>query len=580
MALNVQPRWEALPLPDSTTTDHLSEVLGVPTWIAQLLAQRGVTTFDQARTFFRPDLAQLLDPFLMQDMDLAVSRLRRAVLDGEHIRVYGDYDVDGTTAVALMTTFLESLDANVDFYIPDRYAEGYGVSAQGIQDAAESGVGLLITLDCGVRATERIAEARSAGIDVIVCDHHKPGDVLPDAVAVLDPNRVDCPYPCKALSGCGVGFKLIEAYTRRTGGDPTTLEPYLDLVAVSIAADIVPITGENRVLMYYGLKQIMEAPRPGIRRLFAVAGHKSREKTVSDIVFTVAPRINAAGRMSSARAAVEILRSEEADKTGELLERIEAWNKDRRAHDRGVFEAAWTTVQADPFYIDAWSTVVWGEDWHKGVVGIAASRLIEHRYRPTLVLTRQGEEYTGSARSIEGLDIHEVLKACSRLLSRYGGHAMAAGATLPAENIEAFREAFDVEVRRHLTEADLVPRIPIALDLELAELDGKSWNVLKQMGPFGPGNMEPIFRAGPLLDAGGSRTIGSDKTHLRVQVCSMDGTGPLLEGVGFGLAEKGKRLLEGEPFYLAFTLQENEWQGRRRLQMMVKDVVYVSDLTS
>jgi single-stranded-DNA-specific exonuclease len=369
----------------------------------------------------------------------------------------------------------------------------------------------------------------------------------------------------------------MEGYLRRTGGDLTQLEAYLDLLAVSIAADIVPITGENRILMHYGLKRIMEAPRPGIRRLFAVAQHTARQKTVSDIVFTVAPRINAAGRMSSARAAVDILRSGEADKTADLLQRIEAWNQDRRKHDRQVFEEAVQAVEADAFYKTAWSTVVWGEDWHKGVVGIVASRLIEYRYRPTLVLTRQGDAYTGSARSIEGLDIHEVLTACAPLLTRFGGHAMAAGATLPAENLLAFREAFDREVRARIAEEDLVPVIRISLDLHLPELDNASWNVLKQMGPFGPGNMQPVFRSGPLLDAGGSRAIGSDKTHLRVQVCNMDGTGPLMEGVGFGLAAKAERLLAGEPFWLVYTLEENEWQGKRRLQMMVKDIAYEAE---
>lgn len=566
--------WELLPSPNSDTVDSLCAALGVQPWLATLLVQRGIATLEQSKAFFRPSLGSLHDPFLMKDMDKAVQRLQKAIHSGESIRVYGDYDVDGTTSVAMMTDFLLSQDAKADAYVPHRYHEGYGLSEKGVRDAAEKGCTLLITLDCGIRAVEMVALAAELGVDVIVCDHHKPGPELPAAAAVLDPQRPDCNYPFKGLSGCGVGYKLMTAYLQSTHQDLDQLHVYLDLLTVSIAADIVPIVDENRVLAFHGLARINTNPRPGLQRLFGVAKHSARIKTITDLVFTIAPRINAAGRMSSAASAVALLQSGASTETAELIENIEAWNSERRTHDKGVFEGALAQVQNDAFYDDAWSTVVWGEDWHKGVVGIAASRMIDHFYRPTIILTRQDQTYTGSARSVEGVDIHEILKTCGHHLERFGGHAMAAGLSLPVENMRAFRAEFESEVRKVVQPEQRIPRIKVSLDLDLAKLDGRSWNVLKQMGPFGPGNMQPVFRSGPLLDAGGSRIIGADNTHLKVQVCNMDGTGPLMEGVGFGLAKKGKGILNGEPFYLLYTLEENEWNGNRRLQMMIKDVRY------
>jgi single-stranded-DNA-specific exonuclease len=560
-------RWTFKPEPDPQQAADLARALQVDPLVAGLLVQRGIRSFEEARLFFRPSLDHLHDPFLMRDMDRAVARVERALRDGERILVYGDYDVDGTTAVALMTEYLRESTPLVASYIPDRYAEGYGVSFQGIDFAADNDITLIIALDCGIKALEQVAYARERGIDFIICDHHRPGDRLPEAVAVLDPKREDCPYPFGELCGCGVGFKLLQALEQRKGTPVKQLMPYLDLVATAIAADIVPITGENRVLAYFGLQVINSRPRAGLRAL--MAGITRTEYQVSDLVFQLAPRLNAAGRMEHGQQAVDLLTERDFDRALQQAALIESLNSGRRLEDQRITEEALAMIRDGGEEVRM-STVVYKEDWHKGVIGIVASRLTETYYRPTLVFTRSGGKLTASARSVKGFDLYQALEACSDYLVQWGGHTYAAGLTLEESNYEAFKAHFKKVVAEAILPGQLEPEIQADLSLHLGQVTQKLARIVGQFAPFGPGNPAPVFRAGPLRDTGYARGVGEGGAHLKLAV-TQDGAGPI-DAIGFGLGEKLPLIQGGRPFDAVFSVELNQWQGQSRLQLRIRDI--------
>lgn len=558
---------------------QLSQQLGVSPFIAQLLVNNGIESFEEAKSYFRPSLDDLHNPLLMTDMGKAVKRVLNALLLDQKILVYGDYDVDGTTSVAMMYSFLRELKVPSVYYIPDRYKEGYGVSSDGILYAAEQGCKLIITLDCGIKAHERVEQANELGIDVIICDHHKPGDTLPKAYAVLDPQRSDCSYPCKALSGCGVGFKLIQGIVEDQGMDPELLFQYLDLVTISIGADIVPIIGENRVLATFGLKGIHAYQRPGIASLFASAKFSKKSITISDLVFIIAPRINAAGRIKHATKAVELLIAETREEADEISAIIEEYNSDRKEKDKETTVAALQAMAVDPWYSTSWSTVVQGKGWHKGVIGIVASRLIEAHYKPTIVFTEKNGILVGSARSIEGLDIHAALEMCSDLLEQFGGHAMAAGMTMKFENFEAFREKFDMVVRSLISEEMLIPVIEVDQELNFDDITPSSYKILRQFAPFGPENMKPVFLARNCIDNSGSRAVGDDRSHLKLDVRQRHSE-QAMQGIAFKMGQHLSWLKTNTPVDLVFTLEENEWRERVSLQLQVDDMKKSAGQTS
>nr|WP_322623750.1 single-stranded-DNA-specific exonuclease RecJ [uncultured Flavobacterium sp.] len=560
-------RWTFAPEPDPLIINHLTDVLGVDRRIATLLAQRGISTFEEARQFFRPSLAELHDPYLMKDMDKAVARVEQALANGERILVFGDYDVDGTTAVSLMSGYLRSIYPNVDTYIPDRYAEGYGVSFAGIDYADDNGCTLIIALDCGIKSPDKVDYAKEKGIDFIICDHHRPGDTLPDAVAVLDPKRDDCSYPYDELCGCGVGFKLVQALGANRNQTIMDLLPWLDLVATAIAADIVPITGENRILAKFGLDVINTSPRAGIKAL--IQNSKKKVFTVSDVVFTIAPRINAAGRISHGNHAVALLTEFNLQQAEEFAAQIETFNADRKNLDKQITLEALRQIDDNNDH-ERYSTVVYQEDWHKGVIGIVASRLIEIHYRPTLVFTKSGDKLAASARSVRDFDIYNALEACADCLEQFGGHMYAAGLTLKEEQYEAFREKFEQVVQDTITPELLIPEIKIDTELDLTDITPKFFRILKQFEPFGPGNMTPVFLTKGLRDSGFGRTIGADSDHLKLFVKQGNSEG--FGAVGFGLAKKKDIACNGDSFDAAYSIDENEWNGQVSLQLRLRDV--------
>lgn len=560
-------RWTFAPEPDPLIINHLTDVLGVDRRIATLLAQRGISTYEEARQFFRPSLADLHDPYLMKDMDRAVARVEKAMANGENILVFGDYDVDGTTAVSLMSGYLRTIYPNVDTYIPDRYAEGYGVSFAGIDYADDNGCTLIIALDCGIKSPDKVAYAKEKGIDFIICDHHRPGDTLPDAVAVLDPKRNDCSYPYDELCGCGVGFKLIQALAANRNQTIMDLLPWLDLVATAIAADIVPITGENRILAKFGLDVINTSPRAGIKALIQNA--KRQQLTISDVVFTIAPRINAAGRISHGKHAVALLTEFSLQQAEEFAAQIETFNADRKNLDKQITLEALRQIDDNNDH-QRYSTVVYQEDWHKGVIGIVASRLIETYYRPTLVFTKSGDKLAASARSVRDFDIYNALEACADCLEQFGGHMYAAGLTLKEEQYEAFREKFEQVVQSTITPELLIPEIKIDAELDLADITPKFFRILKQFEPFGPGNMTPVFLTKGLRDTGFGRAIGADSDHLKLFVKQGNSEG--FGAVGFGLAKKKDITCNGNAFDAAYSIDENEWNGQVSLQLRLRDV--------
>ena len=573
---------------EQETQQQLERELNISSAAARMLVVRDIQSAEEARQFIRPSLDKLHDPFLMKDMDKAVERLHQAITQGEKILIYGDYDVDGTTAVALMYRFLDKVIQEqgtksqdiIDYYIPDRYTEGYGVSQQGIDYAAAQGCGLIITLDCGIKAVEKIAYAASKGIDVIVCDHHTPGDELPVAVAVLNMKRHDCPYPYKDLSGCGVGFKLAQAYTQRylieaKGNEAIRLSgerllPLLQLLAMSIASDIVPITGENRILAHFGIKQINQAPFAGISAIIDVAGIEAKKLTINELVYKLGPRINACGRMKSGRAAVELLLTNDATFARQQAEEVNQHNEERRDCDTETTKEALQQLQDDPTFAQRRSTVVYAPHWHKGVVGIVASRLTETYYRPTIVLTA-GEDgiISGSARSVGGFDIYAAIDSCLDLLTNFGGHKFAAGLSMHIDNLPAFCERFEQYVATHIREDQLQPTLLVEAELELADITPAFYNVIRYLEPFGPGNPRPLFATRNLINHRDTRAVGKEGEHLRLDVTDR---AYAITGIAFKRGDMAKHIQNGNPVDICYELDENTFNNRTTIQMMVQDI--------
>ena len=560
-------RWTLKPTPSPEQVNTLSESLKVNKLIAHLLLQRGITSYDEAKKFFRPSLDHLHAPFLMKDMDKAVSRIERAITKGENILVYGDYDVDGTSAVALMSSYLKEVYSNVATYIPDRYTEGYGISYQGIDFAEDNGFSLIIALDCGIKAIEQVAYAQEKDIDFIICDHHRPGRVLPEAVAILDPKREDCQYPYKELCGCGVGFKLIQALAERRGKNIQELQPYLDLVATAIAADIVPMTGENRVLAYYGLQVINSAPRAGFKAI--IEPLKKKTLSISDVVFIIAPRINAAGRMKHGEYAVQLLVEADLEMARTWAQEIERFNADRRQLDQVITEEALLQIRENQEE-DRFTSVVYKKNWHKGVIGIVASRLTETYYRPTLVFTKSGDKLAASARSVKGFDVYNALEACSDTLEQFGGHKYAAGLTLLEEQYEHFKQQFEAVVSSTIDTTLLEPEISVDAKIELKRITPKIFRIIKQFAPFGPGNMTPVFMTSQVKDTGYGRGVGEDDKHLKVSV-KQEGSIPI-SAIGFNLGHCKDKVTNNALFDIVFSLEENEWNGNVSLQLKLRDI--------
>lgn len=564
-------RWTLKPKPDSKTVEDLQKALQVDASIATLLVQRGIETYEAAKTFFRPSFNDLHDPFLMKDMDLAVARIEKALSNNENILVYGDYDVDGTTSVALMSSYLKSKSDQISTYIPDRYDEGYGVSYKGIDFAHDNDFTLIIALDCGVKAIDKVAYASEKGIDFIICDHHRPGNELPKAIAVLDPKRDDCKYPYKELCGCGVGFKLIQALASKEGQSVEDLVVYLDLVATAIGADIVPITGENRALAYFGLQVINTNPRLGIKALISEV--KKDKLTITDVVFIVAPRINAAGRMKHGNYAVNLLTETDEFLAEEHAKEINTFNLDRREADKQITEEALIQISENNEE-NRLTTVVYNASWHKGVIGIVASRLTETYYRPTLVFTKSGNQLAASARSVKGFDVYNALEACKEHIEQFGGHKYAAGLTLKEENYEAFKQAFEDEVSKTIDRSLLIPEIKIDAQIQLDEITPKFYRILRQFAPFGPGNMTPIFMTQNVKDSGYGKCVGEDDKHLRLTVVSpqAQSRGPKFVGIGFNLGNKIDLIKDNQSFDVVYSIDENHWQGRTSLQLKLRDI--------
>ena len=559
-------RWTLKTAPNKKKVNQLSNDLSIDPILASLLVQRNIDSFKKAKEFFRPSLEDLHDPFLLKDMDRAVSRIEKAIIDNENILIYGDYDVDGTTSVSLVSSYLKTITNHIATYIPDRYDEGYGISYQGIDFASDNNFSLIIALDCGIKAIEKVNYATQKNVDFIICDHHKPGDEIPKALAVLNPKRVDCTYPYKELCGCGVGFKLVHALASRRGQTIEDIQQYLDLVATAIAADIVPITGENRILTYYGLEVINSNPRNGIKAII----HQINKKklTITDVVFIIAPRINAAGRIKHGNYAVELLTEMNYEAALDFAASIEKFNLERKELDKKItYEALQQIESANEK--EKFSTVVYSENWHKGVIGIVASRLIESFYRPTLVFTKSGNKLAASARSVKGFDVYEALNECSEFIEQFGGHKYAAGLTLDPKNYSAFKNKFEEVVKATIDKKLLIPEITIDLELELSEITPKFFRILQQMGPFGPQNMKPVFKTTSVRDNGYGKTVGSDKSHLKLSI--IDGADQkTYNAIGFGLGNKIKSI-KGD-FDIAYSLDENEWKGNTSIQLILKDL--------
>ncbi|HBE41462.1 MAG TPA: single-stranded-DNA-specific exonuclease RecJ [Bacteroidales bacterium] len=567
----MEKKWIIKENGDKAVVIHLAAKLGVSVSLANLMVQRNITTPEEAEAFFNPSLDFLHDPFLMKDMNIAVDRLSTAIKRNEKILVYGDYDVDGTTAVALVYSFLKEQYSNVDYYIPDRYKEGYGVSFQGLDYAYDNNCKLVITLDCGIKATEKIRYARTKGIDVIICDHHYPGGDIPQALAVLDPKQAGCSYPYKELSGCGVGFKLIHAYSKIHGIPFSAISNYLDLVAVSIASDIVPITGENRILAYCGLKQLNDSPRTGLKEIIKEADI-THVLTVEDVVFKIGPRINAAGRMETGSKAVELLVSNDPKTAMGISKEINNFNIERRSVDRVITNEAMRMISEDQWTSNAKTTVLFNPSWKKGVIGIVASRLIETYYRPTVILTESNGFATGSARSVHGYDLYQAIEACSDLLESFGGHMFAAGLTLKKENIKPFIQRFEQYVNSTITEDQMQPRMIIDTELSFSEINDEFFRIINQFQPFGPENMPPIFVSRNVFDKGSGRMVGSNGEHLKLDLFQENGPMKILPAIAFSQADCFEYIRSGSPFDICYSIEMNEFRGSRNLQLNVRDI--------
>lgn len=581
----MESRWILKQQGDSEVVNKLMEVLSVDKNVANMLAQRQISTFEEAKLFFRPDYDQLHDPYLMKDMDKAVERVLQAIDQNEKILIYGDYDVDGTTSVALVYSYLKKFfKKRIEFYIPDRYDEGYGISYKGIDHAAENGFNLVIALDCGIKAVEKIKYASTRNVDFIICDHHRPGDALPEAIAVLDAKRADCDYPFKELSGCGVGFKLISALATEQKEPFDSIMQLLDLVAISVAADIVPIVGENRFLAHYGLRLINTNPRPGIESVLSYSqvlrnpnqkdGEPafSRELTISDLVFLIGPRINAAGRIEKASDSVRLLLAEKMSHAEKLASAINDLNTERRSLDNNITEEALAMIENDPLLKNAKSTVLYNENWHKGVIGIVASRLTDTYYRPTIILTRSNNLITGSARSIKHFDVYDAIDHCSDLLEHFGGHKYAAGLSMKSENLDAFKEKFHRFVSQTIDDEILIPEIEIDILLNFSQIAPKFLRILKQFAPFGPGNMAPIFRTDQVVDTGRIRVVG--KNHLKLELMQLQERSDPISAIAFQQGDHFKAIKSGKPFSVCYHIEENEWQGKINMQLNVKDIQF------
>lgn len=563
----MQKRWveKSQPYPERVT--ELSKALNISFVLAGLLTKRAVLTYDDARCFFRPELTQLNDPFLMKDMDKAISRIERAIENNEKILIYGDYDVDGTTAVALVYSFFRDIYNHIDFYIPDRYLEGYGISTTGIDYAYDHGFSLVIALDCGIKSTAEIAYSNSKGVDFIIADHHTPGESLPQAVAVLDPKREDCDYPYKELSGCGIGFKIIQAFSKKRSLPIENVYRFLDLVAVSIASDIVPITGENRILTYYGLKLFNSNPCPGLKALIAFSTNKT-EFTARDLVFQIGPRINAAGRIKHAKDAVSLLIAKNDQEAEAYSCQIDLLNTQRRDFDSKITEEALAMIDDHEELHSRKTTVLYQKDWHKGVIGIVASRLTEKYYRPTIVLTQSNGLVAGSARSVVGYDLYGALNQCSELFEQFGGHKYAAGLTMTEENIPALQARFEEVVAASIAPELLIPELLIDETLELSEIDSKLYRILKQFAPYGPLNEAPLFVSKGVTVSGMVTLVG--KNHLKMKV--VQGDSPAFDCIGFGLADSYSIVSQGIPFNICYSIEENVWRDKRSIQLNIKAI--------
>ena len=566
----MEKRWVYNDPPPEQVVEDLSAGINVNPVLASILAQRGINTYEDARNYFRPNLENLLDPFLMKDMDKAVDRLSKAINKREKILIYGDYDVDGTTSVALVYGFLKKYNTNLGYYIPDRYKEGYGVSSRGIEYATENNFSLIVSLDCGIKAVEKVGKAKESGIDFIICDHHLPGKDLPPAIAILDPKQQDCPYPFKELSGCGVGFKLLQAFCQKNDIPLKELYESLDLLAVSIASDIVPIIGENRILAFYGLKKLNSNPSAGLNALIEIAGIK-KNVNISGIVFGIGPRINASGRIDHAKTVVKLLTSEDEALAVDLADGINEKNTIRRSYDMNSTTEALKMVDDDPLLRDAKSTVLFNNSWHKGIVGIVAARCVDKYYRPTIILTESNRMATGSARSVDGFNIYKAIEACSDLLEQFGGHRYAAGLTMKLENVEEFKKKFEEIVCESITDDQRVPQVEIDQKVTLDKINKKFFNILRQMAPFGPGNMDPVFVAENLQVSSRPKVIKEE--HLKFFVKQSSGV-KTFECIGFGFAQYFEMLASGMKFNMAFTIEENNFMGMKSIQLCVKDIKF------
>lgn len=560
-------RWTIKPKPSEEKIKQLAQALNVEDFVATLLVQRGIETFEDAKRFFRPTLNDLNDPYLMKDMDKAVERIETAIANQENILVFGDYDVDGTTAVSLVSSYLKTYYPNVATYIPDRYDEGYGISFKGIDFADDNGFSLIIALDCGIKSIDHIAYAKERNIDFIICDHHRPGKFLPDAVAILDPKRNDCNYPYDELCGCGIGFKLIQALGTNRNQTIDDLIPYLDLVAAAIAADIVPMTGENRVLAYFGLQVINSEPRPGIKAL--IFQLKKQSLDITDVVFIIAPRINAAGRIKHGNHAVELLTEFDFEQAQQFASEIEAYNSERKDLDKQITKEALQQIEENKEQ-KRFTSVVFQENWHKGVIGIVASRLIETYYRPTLVFTKSGDKYAASARSVKGFDVYNALEACSEYLEQFGGHMYAAGMTLKEENYQLFKDAFEKEVEKTIHPDMLTQEISVDAEINFTDITPKLTRILKQFEPFGPQNMTPVFLTKNIKDTGYGKPMGQEEEHLKLFVKQNNSEG--IPAIGFGLGNKFDVTTHQKPFQAVYSIDENEWKGQLSLQLRLKDI--------
>ncbi len=563
-------RWIPKIEPDNLIVENIASAINVNKTLSGILVQRGIQTFESARKFFRPQYTELHDPFLMLGMYAAIERIEKAIASNEKILIYGDYDVDGTTAVATVFHFFKNRYPNMDYYIPDRYNEGYGVSVKGIDWAKNNGFSLIIALDCGIKAVDRVKYAKENGIDFIICDHHLPGDTIPDAAAVLNPKQANCNYPFKELSGCGIGFKLVQAYANKHNIPFAEVEQFIDLVAISISSDLVPIMDENRIMVHFGLKKLKSNPNKGIKALLDTYVEKP-EYGVSDVVFFIGPRINAAGRIADAKDSVRLMISDNIETAKKIAELVNQHNTERREFDIIITEEAFQMISNDVEFSNKKSTVLFNKEWHKGVIGIVASRLIEKYYRPTIVLTESNGIASGSARSVDGFDLYSAIEECSDLLEQYGGHTHAAGLTLKLENVKPFSDKFEKIVSAKIVERSLTPEIEYDAEITLKAITPKFFNILKQFAPFGPGNQNPIFRSKSVWDVGDVMKVGNN--HLKMSITQGEGS-RIYKAIAFNLGEYYEKVAQGISFDICYTIEENYYNGHTNLQLNIKDILF------